>query len=128
MQFFRSQRVKNLIRNELGQLMLREVELPDTLATITDVDVNKKMDRAIVKVSFIPSENAEESLRILEKATHRLQFTLLRKINIKPMPKLMFTIDNGPQNAAAVERALLQEEEKEPTSLSEDIESTTQGV
>ena len=112
MRFFRKDRVGSLIEKELGMLIVKEVEVPGALITITAVEVQKKLDRAVVKFSVIPSEKAPEVLKILGKAAGRLQFTLSRKLNIKPMPKIIFEIDRGPENAARVEKALLEDNNK----------------
>jgi|SRR3989338_4729019 len=106
---YRPLRVANLIREELGMMIARELEFPGALVTITDIDVNKKLEIAHVRVSVIPSEKAAESLKTLQAARGELQYKLVRKLNIKPMPQLHFSIDHGPENAAAVEKALLSE-------------------
>lgn len=107
---FRQEKISSLIREELNKLILREIETPGVLVTVTEVRISKDIDRAIVKFSTIPSEKAEEVLEILRKAKKQLQFKLLRKINIKPMPQLEFVIDRGPEEAAKVEKALLKDQ------------------
>ena len=106
---FRPLRVSQLLRDELSLMILRELEFRGALVTITEVDTSKKMDIAHVRVSVLPSNKEAEVLRTLQQARGELQYKLLRKINIKPMPHLMFEIDHGPENAAAVEKALLDE-------------------
>lgn len=107
MRFFRSERVQALVQEELGKILLREVELPDMLLTITSVEVDKKLEHARVNVSVIPSAAAAAALAELTKRTGHLQHLLMQKMNIKPMPRIAFAIDHGPENAAAVEKALL---------------------
>ena len=111
MRFFRSDRVASLIQRELGTLMLREVELPGIIATITEVLVSKKLETARVRMSFLPSEKAADALKSLNRMRGKLQFLLTRTLNIKPMPQIMFEIDRGPENAANVEKVLLKEEQ-----------------
>src|SRR3989338_11213032 len=106
---FRPERVGSLIREELGRLMQREVELPDMLATIMEVEVDKKLEHAKVGISVIPSEKSAEALRLLNVARRDLQFRLRRKLNIKPMPEIVFYLDHGPENAARIEKLLMQE-------------------
>jgi ribosome-binding factor A len=113
---FRTLRVGNLIREELGALILRNVEFDGALVTITEVDVTKKLDTARVKVSIIPSNRAKDALASLTKARGELQFQLGRKLNIKPMPKIMFEIDHRPEHAAKVEKILLDEDPKTPAT------------
>ena len=109
MKFFRSQRVSRLIKEKLAELITREVEFRGALVTITDVEVGKKMDNAKVKVSIIPSDKADGAFKELEKNAGHLQYLLLKKINIKPMPRIAFEIDHGYENAAQVEKNLMVE-------------------
>jgi ribosome-binding factor A len=105
---FRSERVGKLIREELSKMILREVEL-SALATITEVEVDKKLEGARVKVSVIPAKAEKEVIEELAKRAGYLQHLLLKKINIKPMPRIVFEIDHGFENAAIVEKLLGQD-------------------
>jgi ribosome-binding factor A len=120
MRFFRSQRVESLIKDQLGLIIGRELEFNGALVTIMEVDVDKKMERAKIRVSVIPSSAEAAALHELERNAGQLQHLLLKKINIKPMPRIMFEIDHGAMNAATVEKVFLEhdgeiggEEEKE---------------
>lgn len=104
----RPERVSDLIIEELNNLMLREIEVPDALVTITDVEVLKDLSRAVVKISVLPSEKSDLALKILEKNRSHLQYLLLRKMNIKPMPQIFFKIDRGLEKAAVIEKRLLE--------------------
>ena len=111
MKFHRPERVSDLIIEELSKLILREVEIPGALITITDAEVAKDLSRAVVKISVYPSEKGAEVLKVLEKSRKQLQFQLGRKMNIRPMPQIVFRSDLGPEKAAGVEKALLEEKE-----------------
>ncbi len=107
MRFFRSDRVQKLIREELAKILIREMEFDNALVTITEVEVDKKLEHAEVRVSVIPSEAALHVLSVLKGYTGKLQFLLMKKINIKPMPQIAFALDLGPENAANVEKVIL---------------------
>ena len=106
---FRPARVSKLIKEELAKIILRELEFGDALVTITDVMVDKNLEHARVDVSTVPSEKAVTALRSLNAAVGHLQHLLMKKINIKPMPRISFEIDHGPENAATVEKIMLHE-------------------
>ena len=106
MKFFRSERVQSLIREELAKIIIREMEFPGALVTITEVEVDKKLEHAKVRVSVIPSEATDRSLAALEKSAGTLQYLLTKKMNIKPMPRSAFALDRGPERAAKVEKLL----------------------
>jgi ribosome-binding factor A len=104
---FRSERVSKLIREELAKMIVRELEFPGALVTITEVEVDKKLEHAKVEVSVIPSSFGKGALEQLVENAGRFQHLLLKKINIKPMPRISFALDHGPENAATVEKLLL---------------------
>lgn len=110
--YLRHERVSELIRKELGELILRDLEFPGAIMTILEVDVTKKLDYARVHCSVIPSAKSEEVLKILNSQRRDLQNKLLRKINIRPMPEVQFEIDHGAEKAAEIEKVFIEEERK----------------
>ena len=107
---YRPQRVSALIQEELGKMLARDIEFAEgVLATITGVDVGEKLEHAKVWLSVLPSDAAEAALKVALKARNELQYRLLKKINIRPMPRIEFVIDRGAERAAAVEKALLKD-------------------
>ncbi len=106
----RKVRVSELIQQELGKLILRDVELAGGIITITEVDVTEKLDYARVKISVLPSSKAKEALGLLQDNAGRLQHNLLRIMNIKPMPYLQFMIDEGAEAAAKLEKVFIEGE------------------
>jgi len=103
----RHQRVESLIQSELNKIILKELEFPGALVTITSVEAQKDLNFANISVSVLPSEKNEEVLKNLDKNKKRLQHLLLKKINIKPMPKLRFKIDIGLEKAAELEKKFI---------------------
>ncbi len=55
----------------------------------------------------------EIALKILEKNRVHLQYLLMKKLNIKPTPKISFKIDRGLEKAAEIEKILLDDKIKE---------------
>lgn len=105
---FRDLRMGQLIRDELSQYILKTMEFENgAFVTLTEVEVTKKLDHAKVRFSVIPSPEAASVLKKLRENRGRLQHFLNHKLNIKPMPLIDFEIDRGPENAANVEKALL---------------------
>jgi len=116
MSYQRHERVESLVRDQLNDLILRELEFDGALVTVTEVEVQKDLDYSNIKVSAIPSEKSEEAVKLLNQNKKRLRHLLLRKINIKPMPELRFLVDVGMEKAAEVEKALLKIEKEEEGS------------
>ncbi len=106
---YRPLRVGNLIRDELSAIILRELEFPGALVTITAVAIDQKLEMAKVKVSILPGDKAETALTELESQAGRLQHELSHKLNIRPMPRIRFELDHGPEKAADIEKILMTE-------------------
>jgi len=106
---FRDQRVSKLIREELSKIIARELEFENALVTITEVETDKKLEIAKVRISVLPAEKTEEVFKTLDLARNNLQTIIFKKLNMRPTPKIKFEIDRGLENAAEVEKLLLEE-------------------
>ncbi len=105
---YRPERVSSLIKDELSAIIIKNVEFPvGSLVTITDVEVDKKLEHAKIGISVLPSEGAEKALLILSKAAGYLQYILMKRVNIKPLPRIVFEIDHGIEKLAKIEKILL---------------------
>lgn len=93
MKNYRPQRVESLIKEELNGIIMRELEFNGALATIMDVEISGDLNKAVVKLGVLPSEKTAEVLTTLSRSQAKLQHLLLKKINIKPMPRIVFEID-----------------------------------
>ncbi len=107
MKLHRKQRMEQLIRDALAAMILRELEFDNTLLTLTEVEVSSDLKHAKIKVSVIPGNQADHVVEILNKRKPHLQYELLKKLNIIPLPEIHFIVDHGLENAAAVEKNLL---------------------
>lgn len=97
-----------MIHEELGKFLLREVEFPEgSLVTISRVEVDRELATASVWVSVLPSSSKGEVMKILKDEQGRMQFLLNRKMNIKPMPRINFLLDEGLEKAAAIEKIFI---------------------
>lgn len=103
----RIKRVNQLIKEEIANLLLKEVCFnKDILVTVQSVDTSKDLRYAKVRVSVMPFEKSEEVIKILEKQTPRIQRELNKAIEIKFVPRIEFEIDKGEEKASRVEDIL----------------------
>ena len=93
MKFHRRERIASLLQAQLNKLLLKEVEFNEAVVTIVDIKVSAKIEEAIIKIAVYPSHKGPDALQILHDCRGKLQFLLLRKMNIKPMPKLVFKLE-----------------------------------
>ncbi len=89
-------RVNGLLREELSQLILRELKDPRvaSFVTITEVDTAPDLGTAKVYVSVIaPAEEQTDVMRGLRSAEGFLKASLRTRIQLRKIPTLTFELD-----------------------------------
>ncbi len=90
----RLERVNELIKRELGELVGRECQFPAALVTVQEVDITPDLKHAHVFVSVIGSdEDRHSSMAILHAARVQLQAALSKRVVLKFTPQLHFKLD-----------------------------------
>ncbi len=102
----RIQRVNKLIKEQISQLILKEIDFGGTLVTITEVETAADLSRSKIKISVLPTEKTEQVLRILKKNIFQLQQTLNKKLTMRIVPKIIFEIDQAEVKAQRIEEIL----------------------
>lgn len=104
---FRLEKLNSLLREELSQMILKEISFPfDTLTTITKVVVSSDLTLARVWISVLPEEKRKIVLKTLQKNKARLQSGLNRRLKIKRIPKIRFILDVSEEKADRINRLL----------------------
>jgi len=101
----RTERVNDLIREELSDLLLREVRDPRLggLISITRVEVSPDLSTARVFVSVMAAEAEQsEALTALTAAAGFLHRELKKRIEIRRVPILSFRLDQSIARGAEV--------------------------
>lgn len=103
----RIQKVNELLRKQLGEIMERELSLKQgVIITIAKVDTSKDLRYTRMFISVFPEHETHYVTETLKKELSAIQKTLYSKLYMKPMPKLSFEIDTTAKNADAVEKIL----------------------
>ena len=92
MRSFRPQKIASVIEHELGKLLARDFYVPGSLVTVLGVDVSADRLHATVKVGIIPYEKGPEVFHALGRVRGSYERQLLRTMQIRPFPHLMFAI------------------------------------
>ena len=96
---FRLKRVENLLREQIGGLILKgEIKDPrvDSLLSVTHVKVSKDVGYADVYVSSIQSDKkVERAVDALNHAAGFIQYKMRGKIHLRNTPILRFKKDDG---------------------------------
>lgn len=93
----RLQRVRELLKREIGEAIRREFEVSEAgLITVNDVDVTGDLHSAVVYISIFG--NADQQKRGMNLLTHhrkRIQGLVGRAVVLKYTPTLKFKIDDS---------------------------------
>ena len=93
----RTDRVSDMLRKELAEILLREVSDPRaSLASITSVSVSPDLRHARVAVSVLGSEeHRSDAVRALQHAAGYVRRLLGRRLDLRVTPELVFELDHG---------------------------------
>lgn len=104
----RQLRVNNLLRHELADIVLREMDDPDLgFATITGVDVSVDLRHAKVFVSVLGDDEAKrKTMGALIRARHFIRGHLRDRLDLRHIPELIFRLDDTAEKAQHMEQLL----------------------
>jgi len=103
----RIQKVNELIKRELGKIILKELEFPrGVLATISRVKTSSDLREAKVWISVVPENQIFPVLRILEINIYSLQKKLDKRLKMRPVPKIKFLKEEKLKEAQKIEEIL----------------------
>jgi len=104
----RLQRIADRIRQELSELLIREINDPRLQQIyITDVKIDKELTYADIFVSAIEGvSRSVDVLAGLESASGFIRRTLSARVELRAFPRLRFHWDMTPENADHIEKIL----------------------
>ncbi len=113
MGYKRTDRVSALLRNELQDIIQREIKDPRVgFATVTGVETSPDLRHARVFVSVLGSaEEGEASVRALDEARAFLRHELAARTDLRFVPELDFKRDTSLERASRISELLRKSEE-----------------
>lgn len=100
----RTERVDELLRQEIGTILSREAKDPRIgFVTITEVETTPDLRHARVWVSVIgPQEDRDETIRALQHTMHFVRRELGTRLRLKRIPELHVRIDDSAERGTRV--------------------------
>jgi len=117
MSSFRMQRVSELVKQEVSEIIRRDVATGNVgLITVTACEVAPDLKNARVYVSVLgDADKQAAAIALLERHRGRIQHALGRAVVLKYTPHLHFMIDEGVERGDRILR-ILDELDPEPPS------------
>jgi ribosome-binding factor A len=97
MSSLRVQRVQELLKRQLGEIIRRELPLGDgAIITVNDVEISKDLQAAAVYVGIIGNETqVKKGMDLLHQERKRIQGLVGRAVILKYTPQLRFVLDES---------------------------------
>ena len=104
----RRERVQSFLREEVSQIVIRELVDPRMgFVTVTRVEVTPDLREAIVFVSVIGDETeVRKTFAGLEHSAPYVQRRIARDIELKNTPKIRFVVDESIKKSARISELL----------------------
>ncbi len=113
----RSQRVSDLIREEVADIIMYRLKDPRIgFVTVTGVDMTSDLKLARVFVSILKEEERDLTLEILNSAKAFIRSALSKRLRMKFIPHIEFRLDTSIEYGYKINSLLKQIEEEKETN------------
>lgn len=109
----RSQRVSDLIREEIADIIMNKVKDPRLgFVTVTGAKITEDLKIVTIYLSILKEEEKETTIEMLNSAKGFIRAELAKRLKMKFIPSLTFRIDESLEYGVRIEK-LLREIKKE---------------
>ena len=110
----RSQRVSDLIREEIAEIVMSKLKDPRIgFVTITGVDMTPDLKQARVFVSILNENEREITLEILNSARTFIRSILSKRLKMKFIPVIEFKLDTSIEYGYKIDKLLKEIRDKD---------------
>lgn len=111
----RIERVQTLLVEAVSDILARDFQF-DEMVTVTRAEPSRDLYYARVFVSIFTDNAAREKeiLELLKRAASDIQFSLNRKLRMRPVPRITFAVDRDEKRRERIERLLAEEKKRLP--------------
>ena len=117
MSSLRLQRVRELLKREIGEAIRSEFNVADAgLISVNDVDVSGDLKTAVVFISiFGNADQKKRGFQLLTEHRNRIQSLMARQVVLKFTPTLRFVMDDSVMRGNKVLQIIEELERTSPT-------------
>lgn len=118
MQSLRRERVRELLKRTIGEVILREFSSSEAgVLTVNDVGVSADLHSATVFIGVVGSaEQQKRAVGLLQKQSKRIQGLVGRAVVLKYTPHLRFVVDDSIERGNRVLKIIEELEDPSPSS------------
>lgn len=108
----RLKKLNDLLRDEAGKILKKELEFNDVLVTVVRADISPTLEHATIWISVLPESQRENVLQKINQKIYNFQQILNKRLAMHPVPKIRFEIDKTEEAAARIEKLLQKSQNK----------------
>lgn len=99
----RLERVCEVLKRELGAILVRDIDFSPVLVTVSSVDVTPDLKQAHVFVSALGSPGQRrQAMEKLERNRVHLQGEIAKRVTLKHTPHLFFKLDESIERGSRI--------------------------
>ncbi len=98
-------KINELIKEEVGKMIQREIDVESGLATIKAVDTTADLHYSNVWISYL-GNNEKEYFEKLEGKKREIQKDLNHKLTMKYVPLIVFKVDHSGEYVETIEEVI----------------------
>lgn len=103
----RISKINDLVRQHINDIILKELSFKEgVFITIAKVDTTPDLRYTRIFVSIYPARERDYIMKTLEKEIYKIQGILNRKLHMRPLPKIIFSLDTTEEKADEIEKLL----------------------
>lgn len=94
----RIEKLNSLLAREVANIFLTQMDFPSgVVVTVMGVDTSPDLHYADILISVLPQNKSGSVLSAIRKKIYKIQKIIDRRLRIRPVPKLRFSLIN-PEN------------------------------
>jgi len=102
----RIERINELLKNELADLINKEIPLDKALITVSYVDCAPDLKSAKIGISVFPNNRTGSAVLAVRKKAKYFRALIKKRLNLKIIPKLRILIDDRERKADEIEEII----------------------
>ncbi len=100
----KQEKLNSLFVKHLGYYLSKNLYVRDSLVTVKEVDLSSDLSQAVVKVSVLPINLSGSALTILRRSSKESSQFVSKKIKLRKVPKLIWSIDSSEEKFAQMNK------------------------
>ncbi len=100
----KQEKLNNQFVEYLGYYLSKNIHIRDTLVTVKEVNLSSDLSQAEVKVSVLPINLSGSALTVLRKSSKESSQFVSKKIKLRKVPKLIWSIDSSEEKFAQMNK------------------------